>query len=137
MDEIGLFDERFFLIFEDADWSARARDAGYRLDVVVASTVRHAVGASFAEASSAVGDYYYARNGLLYLRLHGRRPRPQSIRFGLRLGRESMRRLRRHPGRPAASRLAAQGAGIVDFARGRFGPRGGSVAAPEPSGVSA
>lgn len=41
LDEIGLFDERFFLYFEETDLCLRAARAGYRTDFVPASRVAH------------------------------------------------------------------------------------------------
>lgn len=41
LDEIGLFDERFFLYFEETDLCLRAARAGHRTDFVPASRVAH------------------------------------------------------------------------------------------------
>ncbi|MBO9474057.1 glycosyltransferase [Shimia sp. R10_1] len=41
LEEIGLFDERFFLYFEETDLCLRARRAGWRVDYVRASEVMH------------------------------------------------------------------------------------------------
>ncbi|QAY69007.1 glycosyltransferase family 2 protein [Xylanimonas protaetiae] len=68
---VGGFDERFFLNFEDSEWSLRARRAGVRLEVAPAAVVRHAVSASFVGAYSYLGTFYYARNALLFSRLTG------------------------------------------------------------------
>ncbi len=46
LDEIGLFDERFFLYFEETDLSLRAARAGYPSDFVMESHVVHIGGAS-------------------------------------------------------------------------------------------
>ena len=63
---VGGFDERFFLIFEDADWSLRARGLGVDLVVDPSVHIDHAVSASFVEDRAVLGLYYYARNGLLF-----------------------------------------------------------------------
>jgi len=46
LDEIGLFDERFFLYFEETDLCRRAARAGYRTDYVRSSEVAHIGSAS-------------------------------------------------------------------------------------------
>ncbi|QGF23891.1 glycosyltransferase family 2 protein [Raineyella fluvialis] len=63
---IGLFDERYFLNFEDSDWSVRA--AALNIPLVVATTVviYHRVSASFTGTYSYLGTFYYTRNGLLF-----------------------------------------------------------------------
>lgn len=43
---VGAWDESFFMYWEDAEWSVRARRSGARLQVVPSSLVGHAVGAS-------------------------------------------------------------------------------------------
>jgi GT2 family glycosyltransferase len=63
---VGGFDERFFLIFEDADWSMRARARGVDLIVDPSVHIDHAVSASFTGGRALLGLYYYARNGLLF-----------------------------------------------------------------------
>ena len=63
---VGLFDERYFLNFEDSDWSVRAERSGVRLVVDPRVFIYHKVSASFRGAYSYLGGYYYARNGLLF-----------------------------------------------------------------------
>ena len=63
---MGGFDERYFLIFEDADWSLRARRLGVPLVVDPVVTLDHVVSASFTGDRALLGLYYYARNGLLF-----------------------------------------------------------------------
>ncbi|MCU1459942.1 MAG: glycosyltransferase [Acidimicrobiales bacterium] len=122
-ERVGLFDERYFLIFEDSDWCARACSAGYQARVVTSSTIHHAVSSSFATTSSAVGHYYYARNALLYVRSHGRRPFRQTLRLLRKLYRDSVATIVHEPGRESVKRLGWQTAGVLDFARGRYGHR--------------
>jgi GT2 family glycosyltransferase len=70
---VGLFDETYFLIFEDSDWSARARAAGVRLEVHPEVRIQHKVSRSFTGARQGLGIYYYSRNGLRFARRHGQR----------------------------------------------------------------
>jgi len=91
---VGLFDPRYFLMFEDTDWSLRAAEQGVTLEVVPASVVHHQVSASFTGATGVVGHYYYARNAMLLL--HDR----------LGLGRRARLRFAfQHCVRPAARQL--------------------------------
>lgn len=48
---VGLLDERYFIYAEDADWSLRARAAGYRLLFVPTARLWHKVSASSGPAS--------------------------------------------------------------------------------------
>jgi GT2 family glycosyltransferase len=89
----GLFDERYFLIHEDSEWSLRARSRGVELLVATGSTLAHAVSSSFAAGPpSRLGSFYGIRNGLRFEARHAPRKLP---RFVLR---ELVR--------PTASRLA-------------------------------
>ncbi|MGF0117897.1 glycosyltransferase family 2 protein [Promicromonospora sp. Marseille-Q5078] len=63
---VGGFDARYFLDFEDSDWSLRARQRGVRLLVDPDAVVRHRVSASFTGPASYLGTFYYARNALLF-----------------------------------------------------------------------
>ncbi|TAM69464.1 MAG: glycosyltransferase family 2 protein [Microbacteriaceae bacterium] len=68
---VGLFDDRFFLNFEDSEWSVRAGANGVGLAVVCDTRILHSVSASFRGAAATLGSYYYIRNGLLFNRLVG------------------------------------------------------------------
>ncbi|WP_442577299.1 glycosyltransferase family 2 protein [Microbacterium sp. F51-2R] len=68
---VGLFDERFFLNFEDSEWSVRARGRGIRLLVACDVRILHAVSASFRGAAASLGSFYFLRNGLLFSKLVG------------------------------------------------------------------
>lgn len=61
LDDIGLFDEDFFLIFEDVDLSFRARNAGYRCAYVPTARVYHRTNASIVTYSHTY-VYYGQRN---------------------------------------------------------------------------
>ncbi len=63
---VGPFDDRYFLNFEDSDWSMRARSLGVALQVAPRAVVRHGVSRSFTGAYAYLGTYYYLRNLLLF-----------------------------------------------------------------------
>lgn len=62
---VGMFDEGLFLIFEDVDWSFRARARGIRLHLEPRSVIQHKVSQSFQGPTSGLGLYYFCRNGLV------------------------------------------------------------------------
>lgn len=66
LDDVGLFDERFFLYYEDFDLAWRGRARGWRYRYVPQSTVRHLHSASTDE-SSALFAFHNERNRLLTL----------------------------------------------------------------------
>jgi GT2 family glycosyltransferase len=67
--ELGGFDDRYFLNWEDVDLCLRIREAGYGLRLVPAARIYHKVGKTFATLSN-VGLYYHVRNNLLLIRTH-------------------------------------------------------------------
>lgn len=83
--EVGLFDERFFLNFEDSEWSLRARGVGVQLLVACDVRILHAVSASFRGPAATLGSYYFLRNGLLFSRIAGA-PWTARLRFLRRFG---------------------------------------------------
>jgi GT2 family glycosyltransferase len=71
--EVGPFEERYFLYFEEIDWAARARR--WRLAVALDSIVYHkeggSIGTSTRNRRSPLAQYYLHRNLLLfYSRFH-------------------------------------------------------------------
>ncbi len=70
LERVGTFDEALFAYAEDTDWSLRTRAAGYRLLVVPASVVRHAVSAASGGESSPATIYYDLRNSLAVAERH-------------------------------------------------------------------
>jgi GT2 family glycosyltransferase len=102
LDEVGLFDERYFAYCEEADLALRARRRGWLSGQVWGARARNT-----GLGSVEVSDYLKARNTLhLVRRWFG------PYRAGIRLGLEVPAALR---GRP--SRLA-----VRDFLAGRWGP---------------
>jgi len=64
--DVGLFDERFFMYYEDTDLAWRGRARGWRYRYVPASVVRH-LHATSAGEGSATFDHYVERNRLVVL----------------------------------------------------------------------
>lgn len=74
IEKAGTLDERFFLYYEDTEYSFRLKKAGVSICYCPAAVLYHKVGASTRGADSALCAYYIARNWLLCSRLHlGRR----------------------------------------------------------------
>lgn len=123
----GPLDDRYFLNFEDSEWSLRAQRRGIRLVVDTHATIRHRVSASFTGPGRYLGLYYYSRNGLLFVR-QARGSLVTTARF---LRRHVLPSAvgRRHRGSPAevATRSRIVLRAVVDFACGRFGPAPASV----------
>jgi len=69
LEEIGLFDELFFMYYEDMDFCLRARKAGYKIYYVPAAVVYHHVAASTAMFLPA-RYYHKARSSVLFFRKH-------------------------------------------------------------------
>ena len=68
--DIGLLDDRYFLYYEDADWSVRSGRRGWRNVVVLDAHVWHKVSRSTGGKANPVVRYYYARNRYFFLRSH-------------------------------------------------------------------
>ena len=110
--EIGLLDERFFLVYEDSDWCLRARRAGFGCVSVPSARVWHKVGTSFGSEASPLRTYFSTRNKLLWAEKNASRREWWSI---LRV---SLRRL--YPGlavEPAAPMHKALLWAITGFVR--------------------
>ena len=66
LEDVGLFDERFFLYYEDTDLSWRGQARGWRYRYEPASVVRHLHAATSGEGSD-LFQFYVERNRLLML----------------------------------------------------------------------
>lgn len=63
---IGLFDERYFAYFEDADFSLRARRRGLKLIYASSAVIWHKNAASFGGSGSDFQDYFLTRNRFIF-----------------------------------------------------------------------
>jgi GT2 family glycosyltransferase len=68
---VGMFDERFFLNYEETDWCYRAAAQGIPSFVVVKSTILHQGSASLGSRLAPLQTYFMSRNKLLFLDKHG------------------------------------------------------------------
>jgi hypothetical protein len=66
LNEIGLFDERFFLLFEETDLCYRAKNVGIKSFFVPEAKVWHKESTSFGGNRSALYNYFHLRNKLLW-----------------------------------------------------------------------
>jgi GT2 family glycosyltransferase len=73
--QIGLIDERFFLMCEDIDLGARAVAAGVHLFCDIGVRIQHKESQSFGGRRKPIKTYYGMRNMLLYMQKHERQRR--------------------------------------------------------------
>lgn len=66
MEEIGFFDERYFLYYEDADINERVRRKGYLIYYMPDAVLWHNNAGSAGGSGSKLQDYYITRNRLLF-----------------------------------------------------------------------
>lgn len=66
IEKVGLFDERYFLYFEDADLSERIKKAGYKIYYVHTAMLIHVNAASTGGPGNKLHDYFLTRNQMLF-----------------------------------------------------------------------
>ena len=116
LDEVGLFDERYFAYCEEADLALRAAAAGWETGLVRGAMV---VNPDTGTRVAAI-DYLQLRNTLLLVREHFGRYKA-TIRWllaVLQLVRGLVQPSKRGPYYVAGARVRA----LLDFPRGRYGP---------------
>jgi GT2 family glycosyltransferase len=106
LEKIGLFDENYFLYYEDADLCQRLKKAGYDIYYVPSAFMYHE-NASSSGSGSPLHDYFLTRNQMLF----GMKYAP--LRTKIALIRQSLKLL-------LAGR-ADQKRGIGDYYMGRLG----------------
>jgi GT2 family glycosyltransferase len=67
IDKTGMFPEKFFLYYEEWDWSARIRKAGYLIWYQPEATIYHKESQSVGKENP-MKVYYHTRNRILYMR---------------------------------------------------------------------
>ena len=117
--DIGLMDERFFMYYDDFDFVARAKAAGYRLRLNPEAVIHHRKAASSGGVESPFKVYYASRNRLYLMKKHS-----SGLRFGLFLAYFLATRVGHFASclaRGEGRQLKAMLMGITDFFRGRLG----------------
>jgi GT2 family glycosyltransferase len=116
LDEVGVFDERYFAYCEEADLALRASAAGWESGLVRGAMVKN----PYVGSASAAIDYLQLRNTLLLIR-ENFGSYHTSVRLCIALWQLASGALvpsHRGPYWNVEGRVRA----IVDFLRGRFGP---------------
>ncbi len=67
IEKIGFFDKQFFLYYEDADFSLRAKRAGFGLKIVSNAICNHTESAS---SDSETKTYHLVKSGLIFFHKH-------------------------------------------------------------------
>jgi GT2 family glycosyltransferase len=63
--EIGLLPEDYFLYWEEAEWCYRAKKKGYQMQICTTAVCYDKISTTIGKTFLA--DYYYTRNGLLFI----------------------------------------------------------------------
>ena len=106
LEKSGLFDEKYFMYYEDTDLSLRIKKNGFKLFYIPQAIVWHKVAQS-SGIGSELNYYFITRNRLLFGMKYAK------IRSRFALYRESLRLL--------SSGRKWQKKGVIDFYLGRFG----------------
>ncbi|TAE31058.1 MAG: glycosyltransferase family 2 protein [Cytophagales bacterium] len=69
VERVGRFAERFFLYYEELDWSQRIKDAHFQIYYQPSATILHKESVSVGWRST-LQTYYMTRNRILYMRRH-------------------------------------------------------------------
>lgn len=121
IEDIGLFDERFFMYWEETDWCMRAREREWRVVMSPAAHVLHK-GVGLNYSPSPMVTYYYTRNRFLFLSKHA-----VSVRVFAQVWMETLRTIFSWSIKPRwkanLSKRDAMVAGCIDYLFRRFGER--------------
>jgi hypothetical protein len=67
VEKTGMFPEKFFMYYEEWDWSVRIQKAGYTIWYAAEAEIFHK-GASSIGKANPIKEYYLTRNRILYMR---------------------------------------------------------------------
>lgn len=109
-EKIGLFDERYFLYYEDADFCMRVKKAGYKIVYMPKAAIWHKNALASGGSGNPLQDYFISRNRLLFGFSYA------SLRTKIALFRESLRNLFSYPTR----RLASSDFYLRKFGKGSY-----------------
>ena len=122
LSKVGLFDERYYLYFEDVELCKRLTDAGFKCLLVPGSTIEHEGNASTQGGLSLWRSYYHSRNRLLFFMQYcspSQRPIALLSIWGHFIKHCFTLPLRGKAGR---ARLKAEWLGLNDYYSKRLGP---------------
>jgi N-acetylglucosaminyl-diphospho-decaprenol L-rhamnosyltransferase len=71
LDQVGLFDEKFFMLFEEVDWCFRVKEAGWEIWFIPQAKVIHHYGQSIKQVKAKM-IYFSHRGFFRYLMKHSR-----------------------------------------------------------------
>ncbi len=71
IEEVGLFDERFFLWFEEVDYCKRAKEAGWQIWYEANAEIIHYGGQSFTQKLTFKKQQLFFRSAWTYFKKHG------------------------------------------------------------------
>lgn len=111
LEKVGLFDERYFLYYEDADLSERIKKAGFKIYYVPSAMLIHVNAASSGGPGNKLHDYFLTRNQMLFGFTYA------PLRSKIALIRQSLRLLL--TGRPY-QKLAIRDFYLKKFGKGSF-----------------
>jgi len=66
LERVGLFDEKYFLYYEDADLNERIKKSGYSIMYVPTAILWHVNAASSGGSGNPLQDYFITRNQMLF-----------------------------------------------------------------------
>ncbi|HEY0668552.1 MAG TPA: glycosyltransferase family 2 protein [Sphingobacteriaceae bacterium] len=69
LEKVGMFAEKFFLYYEEWDWSARITKANYKIWYTAEAEIYHKESLTVGKANP-IKVYYHTRNRILYMRRH-------------------------------------------------------------------
>lgn len=115
-----LFDERYFLYFEDTEFCVRMNRHGWKCTLIPQARVMHKDGGSFNEERLFWRSYYHTRNRALFFSTYQSKPYLAIINWCFILAHE-LKHLITLTAKGRQRQLMAELNGLSDFFMGRFG----------------